>query len=149
MRLPRKAGYAALVVALVGGFEGLRTKAYRDPVGIPTVCFGETKGVKMGDQYTKAQCETMLIERLEEFRAGVDKCLKVPMPDERKAAVVSLAYNIGTGAFCKSTVARKLNAGDVQGGCDAFMMWTKAKGITLPGLVTRRKVERDLCLKEA
>lgn len=149
MRLPRKVGYVALVVALVGGFEGLRTKAYRDPVGIPTVCFGETKGVKMGDQYTKAQCETMLIARLEEFRAGVDKCLKVPMPDERKAAVVSLAYNIGTGAFCKSTVARKLNAGDVQGGCDAFMMWTKAKGITLPGLVTRRKVERDLCLKEA
>lgn len=146
MRLPRSAKYAALVVALVGGFEGLRTKAYRDPVGIPTVCFGETKGVKMGDQYTKAQCETMLIERLEEFRAGVDKCLKVPMPDERKAAMVSFSYNVGVSAFCKSTLVRKLNAGDVRGACDELPKWNKARGIVLPGLTKRRLVERELCL---
>lgn len=142
----KTAGWAALAVACVGGFEGLRTVAYRDPVGIPTVCFGETRGVHMGDRHTADECRAMLGDRLQEFAAGVDRCIRVPMSDSRRAAVVSFAYNVGTGALCKSTFARRLNAGDPHA-CDELLRWTTAKGITLPGLVRRRQAERKLCLE--
>lgn len=142
----KQAGWAVIAVGVVGSFEGLRQAAYRDPVGIPTVCFGETRGVKMGDRYTVDQCKDMLIVRLEEFNAGVDRCIRVPMSDQRRAAVVSFSYNVGTGALCSSTFARRLNAGDPKA-CDELLKWTKAKGITLPGLVRRRQEERKLCME--
>lgn len=144
----KTATWTAVAVGIVGGFEGLRTVAYRDPVGIPTVCFGETLGVKMGDKHTVEECKTMLGARLLEFDRGVVNCVPAiaTQAPERRAAHVSLAYNIGTGAYCASTVARRANAGDWVGSCDAFMMWTKAKGISLPGLKRRREEERALCL---
>jgi len=144
----KAAGWAVIAVVCVGGFEGLRTVAYRDPVGIPTICFGSTTGVKMGDRKTVDECKALLAEELEAFARGVDACLKVPVSDTRKAALVSFAYNVGTGAFCKSTLVRKLNAGDPNA-CDELLRWTSAKGITLPGLVNRRKEERALCLRDA
>jgi len=144
----KAAGWAAIAVVCVGGFEGLRTVAYRDPVGIPTLCFGETKGVRMGDKATADECRVMLAGRLEEFARGVDACVSVPMSDSRKAAMVSFAYNVGTGAFCKSTLVRRLNVGD-PAACDELLKWTSAKGITLPGLVNRRKEERKLCMDNA
>lgn len=138
-----------LCVAVVAKHEGLRTAAYRDPVGIPTVCFGETRGVKMGDKYTVAQCKDMLGKRLMEFEDGVERCIKNPaaIPDKSWVVFISFAYNVGTGAFCKSSVARKANAGDLRGACDALLAWTKAGGRTLKGLVTRRQQERKLCLE--
>lgn len=139
----------ALAVAVVGGYEGLRTKAYRDVVGIPTVCFGETRGVKMGDAYTVEECRAMLGDGLVEFEAGVRKCLTAPdrIPDKPYVAFLSLSYNIGTGAFCGSTVARKANAGDLRGACDAILAWNKAGGRVIAGLTTRRQGERKLCLE--
>lgn len=145
MSAPRKAaGWATIAVVLVGGFEGLRTVAYRDPVGIPTVCFGETRGVKMGDRHTADECRDMLAVRLDEFNDGVDRCIHVPMSDKRRAAVVSFAYNVGTGALCASTFARKLNAGDPNA-CDELLRWNRAGGIVWPGLDRRRRAERQLC----
>lgn len=136
---------------LVGGAEGLRQKAYLDPVKIPTACFGETKGIKLGMEFTREQCETMLITRLVEHETGMQKCIKVPVKDETYVAFLSFTYNAGVGAFCKSTLARKLNAGDTRGACDELLNWNKAtlKGvrITLPGLTKRRQQERALCLK--
>lgn len=140
--------WGAIAVSCVAGFEGLRTVAYRDPVGIPTVCFGETKGVKMGDRYTPEQCKDMLEERLIEFAAGVEKCTRVELPPHRKAAAVSFAYNVGTGAYCSSTFVRRLNAGEGAAACGELMKWTRAKGIELPGLVRRRKEEMALCQRE-
>lgn len=137
----------AALIALVGGFEGLRTYAYRDPVGIPTICFGETRGVQMGDTATVEECKKMLGDRLLEFAAGVDKCLTVPAPDKPYMAFVSLAYNIGTGAFCKSTVVKRWNLKQYRASCEAILMWNKAGGRVLPGLVTRREAERKLCLE--
>jgi lysozyme len=137
----------AALIALVGGFEGLRTYAYRDPVGIPTICFGETRGVQMGDTATVEECKAMLGDRLLEFASGVDRCLTVPAPDKPYMAFVSLAYNIGTGAFCKSTVVKRWNAKRFVESCDAILMWNKAGGRVLPGLVTRREAERKLCLE--
>jgi lysozyme len=144
----KAAPWLAATVALVGGFEGLRTVAYRDPVAIPTVCFGETRGVKMGDRYTTDECKAMLADRLEEFAAGAQKCVPelVDAAPGRRAAHISLAYNIGLGSYCKSTVARQANAGNWDASCHAFLMWNKARGIPLPGLQRRREEEMRLCL---
>ena len=149
--LQRGAAVFAALVTLVGGFEGLRLKAYLDSASVPTLCFGETRGVQMGDTATREECERMLGDRLVEFAAGVDKCVTVPVPDKPYMAFVSLAYNIGTGAFCKSTVARRWNAKQYRASCDAILMWNKATvaGVltVLPGLDKRRHIERDLCLE--
>jgi lysozyme len=142
----QKAGWAAIALTAVAGFEGLRQTAYLDPVGIPTICFGETKGVKMGDKATLEQCKGMLMDSLYEAHESVSKCVKVPMTDSREAALVSFTYNIGGGAFCKSTLVRKLNSGDVIGACNELPRWNKASGIVLPGLTKRREEERKLCL---
>lgn len=147
-RLKRNSALAAAAVALVGGFEGLRNYAYRDPVGIPTLCFGETRGVKMGDFKTTAECKAMLADRLVEFETGMRKCFVYPdkIPDGAYTAFLSASYNIGTAAFCKSSMARRANQGDLKGACDALLMWDKAAGIRLPGLTKRRQKERELCL---
>ena len=139
----------AAAVALVGAWEGLRTTAYRDVVGIPTVCFGETRGVKMGDKYTVDECKAMLGDALVEFEMNMRGCLKEPdaIPAKSYVAFLSLSYNIGSRAFCKSTVARRANAGNIVGACDAILMWNKAGGRVIKGLVNRRKEERKICLE--
>lgn len=150
-RLKKTAAVGAAAVALVAGFEGLRTKAYLDSVKVPTICFGETRGVKMGDRKTVAECKAMLGERLVEFEAGMRKCLRNPdaLPDGPYIAALSLSYNIGTGAFCRSSVRRYFDAGQIRQGCDAFRNFTKAGGMRLQGLVNRREAERAICLKGA
>lgn len=148
-RLKKGSALAACVIAIVSGFEGLRTYAYRDPIGIPTICFGETRGVKMGDRATTAECKDMLAVRLVEFETGMTRCLKNPaaVPDKPYAAFLSFTYNVGIGAFCKSTLARKVNAGDIRGGCMELLKWDKAAGIRLPGLTRRRQAENAFCLR--
>ena len=147
-RLKKGAAITGVVVALVGGFEGLRTVAYKDPVGIPTICFGETKNVRMGMTATVEECKAMLTESLVEHERGMAKCLRDPdsIPDKTYGAFLSFTYNVGVGAFCKSTLARMANAGNLRGACDQLLRWTRAGGIKLPGLVKRREAERELCL---
>ncbi len=140
------AAWVVICTICVSGAEGLREYAYRDPVGIPTICFGETKGVEMGDSATIEECKDMLIDRIQEFGRGVDECVKVPVSPERKAAYTSLAYNIGIAKFCSSTLVKKANAGDAIASCDEMLRWNRAKGIPLPGLTNRRQKERVLCL---
>ena len=148
-RLKTGAAITALLVPLVGGFEGLRLYAYKDPVGIPTICFGETKGVRMGMTKTRSECEAMLLHSLRMHESGMRDCLKQPdsLPDETYGALVSFTYNVGVGAFCRSTLARKANAGDLVGACNQLPRWNKAGGIPLPGLTRRRAEERELCLR--
>jgi len=147
-RLRKSAGLAVAAVALVGAWEGLRTVAYRDIVGVPTVCYGETRGVTIGDRYTAEQCKTMLGDGLAEFEAGMRACLVAPdaIPDGAYIAFLSLSYNIGTRAFCGSSVARRANAGDLAGACAAIAMWNRAGGKVVKGLVNRRAEEKRICL---
>lgn len=147
-RLKKGGAGLAAAIALIGTWEGVRTVAYRDIVGVPTVCFGETRGVKMGDRYTMEECRAMLGDGIVEFEAGMRKCLAKPdaVPEKAYVAFLSLSYNIGTGAFCKSTVARRANAGDVKGACDAILAFNKAGGRVVQGLVNRRADERRICL---
>ena len=152
MPAPKKvAAWVAVCVACTGAFEGLRTIAYRDPVGIPTFCFGETlhptgRPVQLGDTATANECKDLLAARVLEFGNGVDRCLTRPARPNQKASYTSLAYNIGITGFCKSSIAKKHNAGDDAGACEAILLYDKARGVTLPGLVKRRGEERRICL---
>jgi lysozyme len=138
-----------IAVACVAGFEGLRTVSYLDPVGIPTLCFGHTAGVRMGDRRTPEECKALLVDDLLTYNDGVRRCVTAPMSPSREAALTSFAFNVGTGAFCSSTLVKRLNAGD-PGACNELLKWDKATKagvkITLPGLTRRRQEERALCL---
>lgn len=150
-RLKNTAAIMAAAIALVAGWEGLRTTAYPDRLanGIPTVCFGETRGVELGDSYTVEECQVMLGQGLVEFETGMRRCLTSPdtIPAKPYVAFLSLSYNIGNGAFCRSTVAREANAGNFRAACEAISMWTRAGGKVVQGLVNRRSDERRLCLE--
>ncbi len=138
----------AVAVAFIGGWEGLKLVAYRDIVGVWTVCYGETRGVSAGDRYTKAECDEMLAEGIADFEAQLDKLItyKGEIPVETKIAFVSWAYNVGIGNASKSTLIRKVNAGDLKGACDELLKWNKAGGKTIKGLTNRRIDEHELCL---
>ncbi|CTQ53096.1 Lysozyme RrrD [Roseibium album] len=140
----------AAAIALVGAWEGLRLTAYRDVIGVPTVCYGETYGVKLGDKHTKAECNAMLLASLKKHERGMRKCLKNPdaIPGKSYVAFVSLTYNIGVGGFCRSTARKRLDRGDVKGACDAATWFKKAGGRTIRGLVNRRAAEHRLCLED-
>lgn len=125
--------------------------AYLDIVNVPTLCYGETKGVRMGDRATDAECRRKLEHRLTaDFRAGLHRYFT---PDTkahrltagRDAAYVSLAYNVGIRGAGRSTATRRLNAGDIAGGCAAIGWWNKAGGRVVRGLVNRRAEEVALC----
>lgn len=136
-----------MAVTNVGHDEGLKLRTYKDIVGVPTACYGETLNIKMGMTFTKAQCDEMLLKRLDEFAGKVEACVKKPMSDKTLVAFTSMAYNVGSGGFCGSTTARRYNAGDLKGACDAMLAWNKAGGRVVPGLTARRERERKLCLE--
>jgi lysozyme len=119
-KVPTKGALAALVGAavaatlavMVPNFEGTRLVGYLDPVGIPTKCMGDTTNVVVGYRYTEAECRTSLETQLLAHAAPVLTCVPaLAGRDNQLAASVSFAYNIGTGAFCKSTAARRFSAG--------------------------------------
>jgi lysozyme len=147
-RLKKGGAVAAICCTFVAGFEGIRQNAYQDVVGVWTVCYGETAGVKRGDHYSMAECKYMLQQRLDDYATPIESCLP-GLPDARFIAFTSLAYNIGAQRACQSSAAKLIRAGKVAAGCQAFMMWNKAGPITYPGLTRRRAAERDLCLKGA
>jgi lysozyme len=140
----------AVAVAFIGGWEGKSNAAYKDIVGVWTICFGETRGVKPGDFATDAECKEMLQLGIAEFERDLDKCLKPPrpIPITAKVAFVSWSYNVGIFAACSSTLVRKANAGDIEGACNQLPRWNKAGGRVIRGLTNRRVNERDLCLAD-
>jgi len=137
----------ASAVSFTGQWEGLRTEAYRDIVGIWTVCYGETRGVQPGDSYSPAECDAMLAREIVAFEAQLDRCLTAPVPVGMKVALVSWTYNVGAGAACRSTLVRKANAGDLAGACNELPRWNRAGGRVIRGLTNRRMSERAMCLR--
>ena len=136
---------AAVAVALpsIAMFEGLVLRPYRDPVGILTVCYGETAAEMR--EYTKQECTAMLMESAAKHAKEIEPCLPDGLPEGVYAASVSFAYNVGPAAFCSSTMAKKLANRDLVGGCAELSRWVYAKGRILPGLVKRRAAERAMC----
>jgi lysozyme len=134
--------------------EGTEYKAYRDIAGIWTICQGDTKNVRPGMVETREGCQRRLEQQLIAHAVPVMRCsprLAEPGRDNQRWAAVSLAYNIGPNAFCRSSAARHFNAGNWRAGCDAFLAWNKARvgGQLRPvrGLTLRRQREREICLR--
>ena len=138
---------AASLVA-IATYEGYRGDAYKDSVGVPTLGFGETAGVKIGDKTTPERALVQLLESTEKHADAIRQCIHVPLYQHEFDAYISLAYNIGTGAFCRSTLVKKLNAKDYAGACEEIRRWNKAGGKVLPGLVKRREAEYRMCIGE-
>ena len=148
MRLPLVA-LRLSAVALVGiaGWEGYRSVAYIPvPGDVPTIGFGTTKDVKMGDTIDPVAALQKKIRDVEKFEGAVKQCVKVPLAQNEYDAYLSLAYNIGSGAFCRSTLVRKLNVEDYAGACEEILKWDKFKGKPLQGLTNRRQAEYKQCM---
>jgi lysozyme len=153
----RNAGIGAAVataigiaaINLVGPWEGLRLNAYRDIVGVWTICYGETKGVKPGQKFTKEQCDGIFLDSLVEHEEGMRKCLRNPdaIPEKSYVAFVSLTYNIGVGGFCRSSLPAYINKGDIRTACNLLPAFNRAGGQVIQGLVNRRAAEQKLCLE--
>lgn len=139
-------------INLISSFEGCELKAYLCPAKVWTIGFGTTvypNGVKVkkGDSCTLEQAKQFKAHDLKRFEKTVSDLVKVPLTQNQFDALVSLTYNIGTGAFEKSTLLKKLNAGDYQGAADQFTVWNKGGGKVLQGLVNRRAKEKEVFLR--
>lgn len=132
---------------LVSPNEGKVNTTYVDPVGILTVCYGNTgKEAVKGKVYTDEQCLDQLAEDLREHDKQMMSYVYVPLKDYQHAAILSFTYNVGAGSFKSSTLLKKLNAKDYIGACNELPKWNRAGGKILKGLVTRREAERQICL---
>jgi len=143
-------GLAAIIMAIpiVAYFEGFVPTTYIDPVGIPTVCFGETdKTITVQERFSKEECYVLLGASMQKHAAAIAPCIKVPVKDHEAAAILSWGYNIGPGAACSSTLISKLNAGaPASEWCPEMRKWVYAKGKKLRGLEIRREKEMAMCL---
>lgn len=141
------AACAAALITCVPKFEGTVLRGYKDPIGIVTACTGHTQSAVLGRPYTEAQCAQFLNDDLVQHADGVAACVNAPMTYYQRAAFISFAFNVGTAKFCGSTMAKLANADNMPAACAQLSRWvyagTPAK--PLPGLVTRRAYERQLC----
>lgn len=144
---------AAVAISLIGGAEGLRTYAYPDPATGRepwTACYGETEGIRKGMTFTVEQCKEMLRTSLVKYAVRIEACVPAladpaKTSPERYASQLSLAYNIGWAGYCKSSVARLINAGEALAACDFMLKFNRAAGVVMKGLTRRRTQERELC----
>lgn len=149
------------IAALIGAAEGERLTVYPDEGGKWTIGRGHL--IKPGERFwpyggsmtvtntgvrtiTQDESDTLFAADMAPARNAVTNLVKVPLTDNQRAPLVSLVFNIGTGAFASSTLLRKLNAGDYTGAADQFLVWKKVGGVDSPGLLSRRQNERSIFL---
>ena len=138
---------SAAVLVGIALEEGFTSKAVIPvPGDVPTIGFGTTEGVKRGDIITPERALVRLLQDADKFSEGVKRCANVPLYQYEFDAYVSLSYNIGTGAFCNSTLVKKLKTYDYEGACKEILKWDKFKGEPLKGLTHRRQREYKLCI---
>jgi lysozyme len=142
-------------LGLIKEFEGFRAKAYKDTVGVWTIGYGTTAAAgvgidpRPGMEITEAEAEWYLQKAVAKFADRIEPKIKRGINDNQFGAFVSLAYNIGPGAFLKSSALRHFNAGDTDRAANAILLFNKAGGKVLKGLVRRREAERALFLRPA
>ena len=134
--------------ALVGiaTHEGFVGRAYQDIVGVWTIGFGTTEGVRPGDRIEPVQALQRKMADVRKFEGALKRCVTVPLHQYEYDAFLSLAYNIGPGAFCGSTLVKKLNVSDYAGACAEILRWDKAGGKPVAGLTKRRQTEHRQCI---
>lgn len=139
--------------ALVGiaGWEQYRSEAYLPtPQDVPTLGWGSTDGVKLGDSTTPDRALVRLLADSQRHERELKRCMgDVALYQHEWDAYVSWTYNVGTGAACSSTLVRKLKDGDYPGACRELLRWDKQAGRTLAGLTNRRQAEYRLCMGDA
>ncbi len=140
-------GAVAMSLVIVPHFEGTELDSYRDAVGVWTVCTGHTATAAPGQTKTPAECRELLRSDVADALDAVDRRVKVEIPETTRAALVSFTYNVGEGSLARSTLLRRLNAGDIKAACNQLPRWVYAGGQRLRGLVRRRAAERELCLE--
>lgn len=136
---------SAAVLVSIAMNEGFKDKAYQDSVGVWTIGFGETKGVKPGDTIAPQRAMKQLLDSADAHAKGMTACIKVPLYQHEYDAYLSFTYNVGVGNFCKSDVLRELNQGNYEQACKNLLHWDYAGGKKLPGLTRRRQEEFKLC----
>lgn len=152
MSLKKRLAVGALSLSAAGllsiaGYEGFSDKAYIPIEGdVPTIGFGSTQGVKMGDKITVPHALERLNRDVGKAESAIGTCVTVPLTQGEYDAYTSFAYNVGTKAFCTSTLVRKLNSGDYEGACSELKRWVYAGGRKVEGLVKRREKEYAMCV---
>lgn len=152
MGLKNRIAVAALSLSAAGlvgiaNFEGFSEKAYIPVAGdVPTIGFGSTEGVKMGDTITVPKAIERLHRDTEKAESAIGRCVKVPLSQGEFDAFTSFAFNVGAEAFCSSTLVKKLNSGDYAGACQELKRWVYVDGRRVQGLVNRREAEYRLCM---
>jgi len=145
------AGAIAIAGVLVAHFEPGRDRGrpYIDPAGVLTVCDGHTgPDIDPSRIYTDAECDAWRETDLAQADAAIQRLVIVPLNDWQRAALIDFVYNVGAGNLAKSTLLRRLNAGDYDGACNEYRRWVYAGGRRLPGLVTRREVDAWVCRQQ-
>ena len=135
---------------IIKKWEGLRLKAYLCPAGVPTIGYGHTYNVKMGQTISVAQAELFLDHDYQNAEEQVLSLVKVPLTENQLGALTSFVFNLGAGNLRISTLLRKLNLGDYRGAAEQFGAWNKARVngvmVALDGLTKRRADEKNLFL---
>ena len=145
------AGLSLSAAGLVGilNYEGFSDTAYIPvPGDVPTIGFGSTEGVKLGDTITPEKAIERAYRDIQKTESAIHKCVHVPLSQGEMDAYSSLAYNIGTSAFCSSTLVKKLNARDYEGACAEIKRWIYVKGKKNQGLINRREKEYQTCISK-
>lgn len=138
---------SAATLVGIAVYEGYTDHAVEPvPGDVPTIGFGTTAGVKMGDKITPQRALIRLLDEANKSASAVRSCAPVPMYQYEFDAYVSLVYNIGPGNFCKSTLVMKLKRGDYAGACKEILRWNRFKGEPLQGLTNRRESEYKQCI---
>lgn len=150
----------SLAVGMITGWEGKSNKAYLDLVQVPTICYGHTKNVKLGDIKTDNECTLLLRQEITRIDNMITSVVKVQLSDHERAALISFTYNVGDSAFKRSYALQRINRGDVKGGCEALATRDYSTGVCrgygcgwaggkmVKGLQNRRSDERLMCLGE-
>lgn len=113
---------------------------------VPTIGFGTTDGVKVGDRTTPPQALERTLRDVQKYEGAIKQCVKVPLAQNEYDAYTSLAYNIGSSAFCRSTLVARLNEERYEEACAQILLWDRFKGRVLKGLTVRRRDEYLMCM---
>ncbi len=157
---------SAASLVTIASYEGYSSVAYHDSAGVPTIGYGETKGVTMKSKTTPDRALVQLLTSANRHADDIRQCIKVPLYQHEFDAYVSFTYNLGASTFCNSTLVKKLNGGkyrekvkgkwvdvlypgkDYSGACAEIKRFVHGGGRVLPGLVKRREKEYQMCMGE-
>jgi lysozyme len=116
------------------------------PGDVLTIGFGTTEGVKATDKTTPVKALQRAMADIQKFEGALKQCVKVPLYQHEYDTYINFSYNIGSNAFCNSTLVKKLNTQDYEGACKELLRWNRVKGRVVDGLSNRRQKEYKQCL---